>query len=187
MIKKLILFSIIAIFTIPITAQKKLTLEEAISIALQRNSGLIKTQNSLSGAEHDLKSAYGDFLPNMSLSAGWSWQKKKYETNDSNPYESENQSRSYSLSAGGNWVLFNGLSNYSNLNGAKNALQSAEFNLDRIKEDVIYQTAESYYSILAAEALIEVRKENLLFNQKFFETVDEKNKLGAVPIADVYK
>ncbi len=40
-----------------------LTLDEAISIALQRNSNLIKSQKFLSVHKLMVKSAYGDLLP----------------------------------------------------------------------------------------------------------------------------
>lgn len=191
-------FSLILIIAISISstviAQKKLTLEDAISIALQRNSTLAKSYNNLMGNKSDVKSAYGGFLPSLGVSGGWSWSKTQdaggqqvnFLGNLEDVPESSYDTRNYSLRAGGGITLFNGLTNYANLEASKNDLEAAKFSLDRLKEDIIAQTSEYYYNILAAQALVGVRKENLVYNQKFFETVEAMNSLGSVPLADVY-
>lgn len=185
---------IVLLISSNVIAQQKLTLEDAISIALQRNSALAKAYNNLTGSESDVKSAYGSFLPTLGVSGGWSWSKTQdaggqqvnFLGNLEDIPESSYDTRNYSLRAGGGITLFNGLSNYANLSSSKNDFEAAKYNLDRLKEDIIAQTSEYYYNILAAQALVEVRQENLVYNQKFFETVEEMNKLGSVPLADVY-
>ncbi len=46
-------------------AQKMLTLNDAIKIALQRNSTLKKTENNLATYQSNVKAAYGAFLPSL--------------------------------------------------------------------------------------------------------------------------
>lgn len=56
-------------------AQQKLTLSDAITIALHQNTNLIKSQNNLQLNSSAIKSAYGNLLPNLSLNGSWNWQR----------------------------------------------------------------------------------------------------------------
>lgn len=175
-------------------AQETLTLDEAISIALQRNSSLIQGKNLLSYDKANVKSAYGDLLPSFGLSGSWNWNRVEdaggqqvnflgdlVETPPSN-----SESRNYSLSAGGSVVLFDGLSNYAKISQAENDYDASEFTLNKLKQDVVYTTTFYYYGVISAGELVKVREDNVKFNEKLLETIKERNKLGSIPIADVY-
>lgn len=192
--KKHLIFAIILLFSFSVQAQNTLSLDEAVKIALQRNSTLIKSLNNLSGNEAQIKNAYGNFLPNLGLRGSWSWQK----VNDKGSLqinefgvpvgtaESTVDSRTYSLSAGGSWNLFDGLSSFANLDKSKNNYESAKYQLAKLKQDIVYQTTDLFYTVLNAKKLLAVRDENVKYNQKLLETIQERNKLGATAIADVY-
>ena len=191
--KFLAVLIVLSTFT-AISAQSKLTLNEAISIALQRNSSLIKSKNGLSASKQNLKNAYGDLLPNLGLNGSWGWS----QTNDAggtqigffgeeiNIPPSEIQTRNYSLSVSGGVTLFDGLANYSNITKKHNDLKSAKLDFAKLKQDIVFATTELYYTILNAEELLKVRKDNVEYNKKLLETIQERNKLGSVPLADVY-
>ncbi len=189
----------ILLFTTSVFAQKNLTLNEAISIALQNNSNLIKSKNRLTVNELSLKKAYSDLLPNLAVSGSWGWNRtstseKTYSV--TSPYtgadsnytvpSGDADSRSWGVSAGGNVTLFNGLANYANISASKSELEAAKYNLEKVKQDIIYTTTELFYAILQAKELMKVRQDNVEYNQKLLETIEEKNKLGSVAIADVY-
>jgi outer membrane protein len=171
-----------------------LTLDEAISIALQKNTDLIKSTNNLLSKKASVKNAYGDFLPNLNASASWHWNKIKDEGGEQLDYlgnivvtpPSEEDSRNYSLGVSGSWTLFNGLSNYSNLQKTKKELKAAKLSLEKLKQDIVLQTRTLFYSVIKNRYIMKVREENVRYNKKFLETIEEKHKLGSVPIADVY-
>ena len=177
-----------------IFAQKQITLDEAVQIALQRNSNLIKSTNNLSSAEKNVKSAYGDLLPDFGLLGSWGWGRTEddggIQINEfGNPVTipaSTVENRSWSVSASGGITLFNGLANYANIDQSKNDLASAEYDLAKLKQNIIQMTADVYYSVLNAEAIKMVREDNVKYNEKLFETIEERNRLGSVAIADVY-
>jgi len=190
--KRMWVFILSLFFTANFFAQKTLTIEEAIRIALQRNSNLIKGQNALEYDQTNVKSAYGDLLPNLSVSGGWDWRKTvggqsfAIVGNQLVQSSSEIDTRDYSVNAGGNIVLFDGLSNYARISQAENDLESAEFNLDKLRQDVVFATTQFYYGVISSGELVKVRKDNVKFNEKLLETIKERNKLGSIPIADVY-
>ncbi|MEW6195663.1 MAG: TolC family protein [Bacteroidota bacterium] len=192
--KKMFFLLLMFVTVLPLTAQKKLTLDEAISIALQRNTALIKTKNTIYTGEAQLKNAYGDLLPTLGAQATWNWQRvsdiggiqRDYFGNDVEVPASEVDSRSYSVGIGGGITLFDGLANISNISQKKDNLQAIEYNIEKAKQNVVYETANYFYQVINADELKKVREENVKYYQKFYETVQERNRLGSVAKADVY-
>ena len=64
-----LLFLLIIGNTIFLSAQKQLSLDEAIKIAVNRNTTLLKNTNSLKNSESNVKAAVGNFLPTIGASA----------------------------------------------------------------------------------------------------------------------
>ncbi len=192
--KKGLLAVLFLIMIQPIMGQKLFTLDEAIKIGLQGNPLLNKQSNNLSISKSQLKSAYGDLLPNLGASATWGWQRVDDAGGTQVDFfgnvvpipPSQNDSRSYSLGLGGNWRIFDGLANWSNVSQKEKNLESAELSLEKLKQDIVFRTSELYYLVLNSEEMMKVREENVKFNQKFLETVEERHRLGAVAMADVY-
>ena len=176
-------------------AQKKLSLSDAVTIALHQNTSLIKSQNNLQINSGAVKSAYGNLLPNLSLNGSWNWQRitdKGGETQidyfgrETTLPPSELDTRSYSISAGGNVTLFDGLSNIANIDQAKNNLESARLTLEKQKQDIILQTANYYFAIISYDSLLKYQDENLKYNQELLKEIKEKQQLKMVTLADVY-
>lgn len=192
--KRILVLFLMLSFAAPSFALKKLTLQEAISIALQRNSALIKLRNSLASSESQVQNAYGLLAPSLGVQAGLSWQRvndrggvqRDFFGNNVIVPPSQVDNRSYNASVGGNVTLFNGLSNYANISQKKDNLEAAEYSLDKQKQNTVFQTTDLYYIVLNAEEMLKVRDENVQYYKKFLETVQERNRLGAVAIADVY-
>jgi outer membrane protein len=178
----------------PTFAQKKLTLQEAISIALQRNTALIKLKNNLTSSESQLKNAYGVLIPSLGAQSGWSWQRiddnggvqRDFLGNPITFPPSIVENRSYNVGIGGSVTLFNGLANYATISQRKDNLKSNEYNIAKQKQNIVYQTTDFYYTVLNAEEQMKVREENVKYFKRLYETVQERNKLGAVTLADVY-
>jgi len=173
----LVLFIVI---TNPVFSQDQLSLDEAIKIALQKNSGLISQENELSRSESALDAAYGNFLPDLGAYGSWDWRKIK-------PAINSGESRTYSVGASSNIVLFDGLSNYANLSRSKNSVEAIKLAIEQKKQEVVFQTINLYYTIVEADQLLKVREEDVKQQQKNLETIEERNRLGSVTKADVYQ
>jgi len=193
--RSIILIIFIIIFSINIIPQEKLTLEKAIGIALHKNSTLLKSSDQIQGYESGVRAAYGNFLPTLGLNASWDWSRsdtKGIGTVNINgvpiPIISSTEiSRNYSGAIYSNWTIFDGLSNIATLSRSKNDLESAELTLKRIKQDIVYQTMSFYYQVVYNEQLLNVKRDDLKWNEKNLETIRERNRLGAATLADVYQ
>lgn len=177
----------ILIFGSQVQAQKVLKLDDAVSIALQKNTLFLKSENNLRSFEASAKSAYGSLLPSLSGDIGWRWNRSAGTTSTTaGDIDYSLDSRSYSAGVGGSWVLFDGLSNYANLSRTENNLEAAKLNFKKLKQDIVFQTISAYYNVLSAKKLLDVKQDDLKWNQKNFEIIQERNKLGSVTKADVY-
>lgn len=173
--------------------QKSLSIDEAISIALNKNTTLQKNQNNLTTYESGLQAAYGNLLPSVSASGSWRW--TRTETGERTfsfggsvftiP-QSTNESRDYSANIGTDWTLFDGLSNFAGVSQSQTDLESARLTLERLKQDIVFQTISLYYAVINNLQVLKVKEDDVIWNKKNLETIVERNKLGAVTLADVY-
>lgn len=185
----LLLISATSIF-----AQNELTLDQAIRIAIQKNSGLLTQENELAVGKSGVTAAYGGFLPTLDASASWNWNRSEQAerttviegVNVTVP-AGDNESRQYSVGARSSIVLFDGLSNFANLSRSQNTLESIQLSIEGKKQEVVFQTINLYYSITEAYQLLKVREEDVKQQQKNLETISERNRLGSVTMADVYQ
>jgi outer membrane protein len=179
-----ILLFLISSLAVP---QQYLSLDEAMRIALNRNTAIQKTVNNLTTYESDVKTSYGNFLPTLGVSSSFDWRRSErdFET-PAGEIQFSGETRTYSAGAGTNWVLFDGLANFASLSQSKANLQSAQLSFERLKQDIVFSTISRYYDIIYLRQLLRVRQEDVLWNQKNLETITERNRLGAVTLADVY-
>jgi outer membrane protein len=193
-----ILISTFFIILLSVTGygQKLLTLEEAVNIALQRNTQLQKSVNSIDSYQSNVKAAYGNLLPSLGVQGNWQWTRSETKGGflplpnggflPLPDLKVISETRSYNVGAGTNWTLFDGLSNLATVSQSKNNLESAQLSLSRLKQTIVYQTISNYYDVINAGELLKVKEEDVKWNQQNFETINERNKLGAVTLADVY-
>jgi outer membrane protein len=177
-----------------INAQEKITLSKAITIALNQNTSIVKSTNNLETSKASLKNAYGNLLPTLNVNSGWSWQRTSSagttvvnffgEAQQTPPTQTD--SRNYSLSAGGNVTLFDGLSNISTINIRKNDLKVAGYDLDKLRQDVVLQTVNLFITILNNEKVLKFQEEDVKYNNDMLKKVKEMFDLNMKANVDLY-
>lgn len=181
------------VMTVSSFGQKSITMNDAVNIALQRNSVLQKSLNSIKSYEAGVKSSYGNLLPSIGASGSWSWTRAEDEGGTLSfgsfvlPYPATvSQTRNFSASVRSDLNLFDGLASYARISQSKNNLESAKYQLERLKQDIVFQTSSFYYDIINGKLLLNVKEQDLKWNEKTLELIVERNKLGAITLADVY-
>jgi outer membrane protein len=193
--RSILIFLLSIVFSLPLFAQEELTLSKAIEIALHRNSSLQQNENGIESYKANVLAAYGNFLPSLGVGASWDWSRSDTKGVGTiivggipvPSVATTTQSRNYQWNVGSSWTLFDGLSNIGTLSQSKNNLESAEFSLDRLKQDIVFQTTSLYYDVINNQKLLKVKEDDLKWNEKNLETIRERNKLGAATLADVYQ
>jgi outer membrane protein len=186
--KKILIVLLLLVSSKGIFAQKTLTVNEAVHIALQQNVNLQKSRENLKSTETGIQTAKGAFLPQVNGQAGWNWYKSVTPAGLYGPGTPSFtiDTRTYSAGVSSNWTLFDGLASFANYEKSKATYASAQFQLLKLQQDIVFQTLSSFYDVMNAQKLLAVKEEDLKWNQKNFEIINERNKLGAVTLADVY-
>ncbi len=177
------------------SAQQNISLNDAITMALNRNTNVVKSTNSISAYESNVKSAYGNLLPNLNINGGFDWQRVSdnggskqidYFGNLQTIGPSQTDSRNWSVSAGGSVTLFDGLSNIASISQSKSNLQSARYSLEKLKQDIELQTVNLYMQIISNQKLLNFQKEDLNYNEGLLDRVKQMFNLKMVSVSDVY-
>src|ERR1035438_10886285 len=92
-LKYYILFLIILIPGIKTLAQKRISLNEAISIALNQNSSIKKSVYNLDATNEAIKTAYGALIPTLGINGSFGWQRTNYNRSEERRVGKECRSR----------------------------------------------------------------------------------------------
>ena len=188
--KRLLLLVVILALSVSMYGQRKLTLDEAISIALNKNYSLIKQKNNLKITAGNVDVATWNLLPSLDFSSSYAY---AYSTKTSDYYGNVlsearvTETNNYALGLNSSLTLFDGLSSWAKLSQSKDNLEAAKLSLERAKEDIVYNVTDYFYSIISYREQVNVNEENLKYNKKMLEQITEKNKLGSAALSDLYQ
>ena len=180
----LLVFILVFASATSIAQNKKWTLEECVEYALKNNISIKQTELVIKSAEIDKKSAFGDFLPNLNGSASHSWS----IGSNTNPVTNarENLTTQYSqIGLSSNVVLYNGLQKMNTYRREKLAIIAAQYQLDKMKDDIALNVANAYLQILFTKEALKVQKEQLAFDEKQLKRTEELVAIGTIPKGDL--
>jgi outer membrane protein len=174
---------------------KTLTLNDAITTALQRNQNVVQAANNADAAGSARLAGYGGYLPTVTASAGWGRTQSESPsgviynpgTGTYIPTGGANVNSSYSASLSANYTIFNGLNREMTAASSAATKAAADENFLRTKQSVVFQVQASYLTVLRNEQLVAVSVENLKRDQQQLEQITESNRVGALSIGDVYR
>jgi outer membrane protein len=166
------------------TAQR-ITLEQAIEIALENNITLKQFENNMLIQNANVTSAQLDFLPNLNFGINGNRNTGRQFVQETLSYD-DLTTLSSGASFNSNVTVFDGFRNINNLRAVQTARLSAEENFQRVKENVIFNTASAYLGVLLNQELLGIAKENLEATQKQLEQVRAQVEVGMRPMVDLY-
>lgn len=183
--KKIASLIIVLFAWISIQAQdKKWTLTECVQYALENNISIKQSELDLKITDAEKLSATGNFLPSLNAGASVS----ENTGLSFNPVTNNAQTTTF-LGATGNinlgYTLFDGLQNVRQLQRAKLSTLSAEYRLDKMKDDIALFVANAYLTVLNNKAnLASAQVQNLVT----IEQIERTNALvdaGTLPRGDL--
>jgi len=194
MMKKtvLILTAACSMATLAVQAQKKWTLDECISYAMEHNLTLQKARLNTQSAEEDVKGARAALLPSLnahtSQTIGYRpWQENGTVTVTNGKVETKVDKAYYNGSYGINaqWTLWNGNKNYNTLKQnkltAEQNAKEAEFTANSIQEQIM----QLYVQILYLTEAVKVNEQSLETSRKNEERGQQMLEVGKMSKADV--
>jgi outer membrane protein len=179
---------------VPSSQQKVLTLDKAISTALEQNVTVRQAINNSNAAQSSVLAAYGSYLPNVSARGGWTRQQTDRPAGVQliggqaiTLPASTSTSDNFSAGVNVGLTIFNGFAREANFNSAVSNANAADDQAIRTAQQIVYAVQGSYLTVLRNRQLVRVSEENLKRDQRQLERITESNRVGALSIGDVYR
>jgi outer membrane protein len=178
-----------ALFLVPAPARAetvRLTFQEAVRIALERNGTLLLAKNALALDEISVSGARSQFLPDLRLgaSAAENWG-RTFSESEGRILSQTNQSSSVALSS--SLTLFNGFGRVATLKAAIQDLEAGKQSTERTRQTVVFLVISGYLSVIEADAQLQVAEENLSAQEDQEALVQKFVDAGRSPISDLYQ
>lgn len=186
---------IVAMAFVQAQDQEVLTLEKSLAIALERNPQIKIAEKELAKAEAVVGEAFANILPQLDASVNFQHAWEIQESTIPNfiktmlgPQASPDMpdfvkiafglENTFTYGAQITQPLFLGWAGISGIQIAQSARQAAEQNLEIKKQELIFSTANAFYSCLLAQELVRVQEEALEQSKANREVVYKKYAVG---------
>ncbi len=185
MIARATVCCILVLLAFPALGQETWTLEHCLQITKAHSLTLKKADADVASSRGSCTSSWSGILPHISAYT------------DATRYSSEQMSfvqdsvrtskNRYSAGLRLNQTFFNGGSSWAQLSSAKASLRAAEQSCQATKAQLALNVAETFYSVLRAEALADVAREAELLARRQLERAEERHRMGAASRQEVLK
>lgn len=182
-----LIISIALFFSNSLSAQKLLTLDEAIATALQYNYDIILSRNDSAVAALDYSYRNAIFLPRLNGNVGASWNKNHQKQEFATGTKREGDVRTNNLvgSLTLNWTLFDGGKMFVTRDKAEELVRLGELS---IKDQVINTVAtviNTYYDIVRQKQQLRAVEEQMSISQTRVDLSQRKLDIGVGAKPDV--
>jgi len=185
--KKIAYISFILILVCSLSSQaqaKKWTIEECVNYALEHNISIKQTALDTDLAKIDKNGALGNFLPSVNASGSHSWNIGLNQNITTGLLQNQTtQFTSANLNASVD--IYKGLQNQNRYRRATLSIIAAQYQLQKMKDDVSLNVANAFLQILFNKENIKVQKEQLANNERQFNRTQELVNAGSVPRGDL--
>ncbi|MDD3788192.1 MAG: TolC family protein [Petrimonas sp.] len=141
------------------SAQKALTLQECIDIALQNNRNIKQQELTRQSREIAYAQARADLLPTVNGQVGQNFSFGRSLSVD-NTYQSTNSSQT-SFGVGANVTLFDGMRMKHNIDARRFDMQASEADLAKIEDDIVMSVSTAFLQALMNKELLRIAEEQV--------------------------
>ena len=162
------------------------TLDECISYALEHNISVQRSAVDLKATDIDLLQARGAFLPSVNASAQYGLNEGK----NVNPVTNQYENQFFQSASGGvnvELTLFNGFQNWRKLQQAKLNGVAAQYQLDKMKDDIVLSLINAYLEVLSQKEKLKVLQAQLEVSKQSAARTRDLIAAGSLPKGDVYE
>jgi len=164
----------------------RITFPDAVKIALENNSALVRAENDALLDRNALSQAEMRFLPDLGLGISGS---RNYSRVSAEDGEGARWERSQSLhgSLSSSLVLFDGMENVAALREARLERDAGVLDLDRARQTVVFTVITGYLTLIESAEQLKVREENLAAQEGLESQVRKLYEGGERPVSDLYQ
>ncbi len=160
----------------------RLSLSEAVVLAMSEHPAMILARNRQESAGVSLQGVRDSFLPDLQANANVT---ERYAQQPPGGDDSDYRSMSVGLSSRLN--LFNGFADAAALDGARVQLDAATAELSRQQQTIALNAATAFIAVLSDRELVAAAEENLAREEALLEQVDAFYRSGIRSVTDLYQ
>ncbi len=173
---------------------RKLTLAECLHIAEQRHPDLAAARGLIAEAQAQVKAARSGLLPHVDVGGSYTRQTYNYAATPGTPPrlvqlfsngEGLSNAPYYYTGLNLSQTLFDFGQTKGQVRRAEADYAAAQQNLQRVDDLVYLNVRQAYYGVLAAEEILQARKEAAASQQKHLDQVTAFHEVGTRPKIDV--
>ena len=175
-----------------------LTLQQAVSISLEKNPERKAALADTKAASADVKEARSFLLPRFTFSEtatrgndpvyvfGSKLRQQRFTTSDFalNVLNKPTPFGNFATRFGGTWNLFDSLGSWRGLNRAERAKDATGHQMERTDQEIIFRVVDSYYGVLLARKQLEVAEQSMKTAQAILDRSKDRFESGVVVESD---
>jgi len=181
------------IFSIPAFAQntqetpggEKISLQEAIDIALENNYQVKVAKNNVALSGKQVLSEKADYLPSVNANMSGSKSIGRNFSQDLGQIVTQT-TNSFGGRVSADLPIFSGFENLNSLKSSQFSEKSEKETLESVREEIIFTTVNNYLQFILAQKVLEIDRENLATSRKTLEQVKAQVEVGSRPRVDLY-
>jgi outer membrane protein len=186
MLLKRIVFLLLISSSSLFAQEKKWTLEECVNYALENNVSIQQSLLDWESSKIDKLEAIGNFLPNLNASSSYNINTGANINPTTNQFENSTF-KSFSANANSSMNLFSGFANWKTLQRSKLNALATQYRLDKMKDDIALNVANSYLQILLQKEQIKVLKNQLEVSLENKTRTSDLIEAGQIPAGDIFE
>ncbi|HTQ61839.1 MAG TPA: TolC family protein [Candidatus Solibacter sp.] len=177
----------------------RLTLQQAVSIALEKNPAHKAAMAETKAASANVKEAQSSLLPHVTIAEeatrgndpvyvfGSKLRQQRFATPDFelNILNTPAPFGNFATRVGGSWTLFDSFASWRGINRAERVKDAADHQLERADQEIVFHVVDSYYSMLLAKKHVEVAAQSLKTAEAIFERSKNRVQSGVVVESDL--
>ena len=171
-----------------VTAQKIVTVSEAIELALENNYGIKIISNTKKIAKNNASILNSGYLPTVTSSSGATFNKDNIEAEFANGESTQlngAKSSRYNASINLNYTLFDGLGRYYNYKRLKETYKLSELQARETIENTIAQLYAVYYNVAQVSESVDVLERTLAISKDRIKRANYQFEYGQGTMLDV--
>ncbi len=162
------------------------TLDDCISYAKEHNLSIKQSEIDLKSTDIDRLQAKGAFLPSINGNLSYNFNSGKNINPVTNQYENT-VFQSASGGIGAEMTLFAGLQNWRKLQRATLNQMASEYQLEKVKEDIVLMIINAYAEVLSYKEQIKNLKAQREVSEESVERTKNLIEAGSLPKGDIYE
>lgn len=177
--------ALVMVFMTGLNAQKVLTLDECIKLAMENNIGLKRSQNSALIAKSNQFQALMNFLPNVSGFANYNWiDGTNFDNSSGQFFTGSFQNSNPSITA--SLLVFNGFSNHHIKKSTTLALEASTHQVNEQKQVLKSTVLNSYLSVILDKENIRISNDRIKLLEAQLTRERKRESVGVGNLEQVY-